>query len=144
MFDAETRGCGELRASARNRAISLSDKPTALESLIKSCCSGGSSAEIPGSRVAPEELRLKGVTTIICGPSSIESESFEIGLGLNRLRFRWRCTKVTIPITAKMAPMVPPTIAPTFLFSFFGDGELVVSAGPPAVIVLLGALEGSS
>jgi hypothetical protein len=82
---------------------------------------------------------------IICGPASTESVD-KIDLGLERLHLRRRCTKVTIPITAKMAatpPMEPPTIAPMFLFCFLGDGKFVVV--PLTVIVLLEALrEGPS
>jgi len=144
IFNAETWGCGRLRASARNRAISLSDKPTTFGSLVKNhCC-----AEVPGSSVARKEFGSKGVT--ICGSASMES--FELGPGLDRLRLRRRFTKVRIPITAKMAAtppaMVPPTIAPIFLFRvffFLGGDKLVVAAVPLTAIVLIGTLrEGSS
>jgi hypothetical protein len=55
-------------------------------------------------------------------------EKDKIDLGLDRLHLRRRCMKVTTPITAKMAatpPMVPPAIAPGFLFRCFGDGKFV-------------------
>ena len=163
-FDVETsrrRGCGDLRASERNRAISLSDNPTGTGAtgrksgstvgreegdeywsaiisasefpIKKGCCS----AEFPESSATSEEFGSKGVT-IKCGPKSMTSfEEDRIDLGLDRLHFRRRFTKVTIPITAKMAaktpPIVPPTIAPTL-------GERVVAAVPSKVIVLLGTL----
>jgi hypothetical protein len=73
---------------------------------------------------------------------SVEKDKMD--LGLDRLRFRRGCTKVTIPITAKMAatpPMVPPTIAPTFLFRCFGDGKFVIA--PFTFIVCAGTLRES-
>ena len=172
-FDVEAprwRGCGGLRASARNRASSLSDEPagagatgrergstaggeedrcwsatiSASESPITK---GRCSAEIPESWDASLEFGSKGVTTgINCGSTSMDSESVEkdkTDLGLDRLRLRRRCTKVTIPITAKMAaipPMMPPTIAPTFLFRCFGDGKSNVA--PFTFIVCAGTLRG--
>ncbi len=69
---------------------------------------------------------MKGVT-IICRPASqVSVEDDKIELGLDRLRFRRRCMKVTIPITAKMALATSPIIAPSFLFRFPGDGKFVI------------------
>jgi hypothetical protein len=66
-------------------------------------------------------------------------EEDKTDLGLDRLRFRRRCTKVTIPITAKMAPlMAPPTIASVFLLCFLGDKKFVVVL---AFIVRTGTLQ---
>jgi hypothetical protein len=170
-FDLEARRLrvvGELGASARNSASSLSDKPDGTNpsggksgdtvgreedrlwsaiisasgsSITKGCCSAEKSWFASG------EFGSKGVT-IICGPASMKSiEKDRIDLGLDRssfrLRFLLRCTKVTIPITAKMAaatpPMVPPIIAP-LLFRFFGDGEVVFVGVGSAVIVRLETL----
>jgi hypothetical protein len=157
VFAAETWklwGCGELRTSARNRAISLSVKPTGTggpcrksgttaggeedgrwsvtiatpgSPIAKGCCS----VEIPKSWFASKEYGSKGVT-IICGPAYTESVE-KIDLGLERLHLRRRSTKVTIPITAKMAA-TPPIIAPISLFCVLGDRSFV------ALIVCTGAL----
>ncbi len=89
------------------------------------------------SRVPSEEFKFgtKGVT-IPCEPASQESvEEDERDLGLAHLRRR--CTKIAIPIAAKMAPpMVPPTIAP--MSRFLRDGGILVP--PLAFIVSTGAL----
>jgi len=163
-FDVEPPrrwGCGELRASERNRAISLSDKPTGTGTtgrelgpgdgedrywsgtisasefpIIKGCCS----AEILESWIVSEEFGSKGVT-IKREPKSMEPFEDKIDVGLD-LHLRRRFTKVTIQITAMMAarparpPMVPPTIAPTSL-SF---ASRAVPSLPWTVIVLLATL----
>ena len=57
---------------------------------------------------------------------SVEKDKIDLGLG----RLRRRCTKVTIPITAKMAetpPMVALTIPPTLPFRCFSDGKFIVA-----------------
>jgi hypothetical protein len=118
-FDVEARRMGdggELRASTRNRARSLSDKPTGTtrnpscgksgdtvgseedrrrsaiisasgSPITEGCCS----AEILESRVASEEFGSKGVT-IICGPASmksIEKDKTDLGLDRPSLCFRF-------------------------------------------------------
>ena len=169
--DVETPGwgdCGKLRASVRNRANSLADKPTGIGAtggesgsiasgdageedrrwsatisasgspMTRGCCS----ARIPESWVTSEEFGSKGVT-IKCGSAFMESVEYDkIDLGLDRLRLRRRCTKVTHPITkmAAIPPMVPPTIAPASLFRCFGDGKSVVTDAPFAFIVCAGIL----
>ena len=124
IFDAGTWrlwGSGELRASERHRAISLSVNPTGAgvsgSPNTKGCCSG----KFPKSWFASEEFGSKGVT-IICGPGNTESvEKIDLGL-----RLRLCCTKVAIPIKEKTATtpaIIPPEIAPVFLFRSLGDGK---------------------
>ena len=72
---------------------------------------------------------------------SVEEDNTD--LGLDRFPLRRRCTKVTIPITAKVAAtphIVPPIIAPTCLFRCFGDGKSVFVVTPFTFIVCAGTL----
>jgi hypothetical protein len=164
-FDVERlRDCSELRISARNRAISLSDNPAGMGSTGRECGSmgggkefrgwratisvagssttnGRGSLEISESWVASKEFRSKGVTFASAPVSTKSVDKGKIDLGLARLRRH--STKATIPISAKMAPeppIVPPTIAPMFRF-LCNDG--FVGVLPLAFIVSTGALRGS-
>jgi hypothetical protein len=156
-------GCCELRASARNRAISLLVKPVGMGATGRErgstvggvedrerrwratiSASGSSvtkdrwSVETPESWVASKEFGLKGVT-FASGPASTKSvEKALVLAGLRRSR-----TKTTIPMTARVAPApprMPPTIAPMFRFPC-GVGILVPVA--VAFIVSTGALQES-
>lgn len=157
-------GSGELKASERNRAISLSVNPTGTGAtgcgsgstagneedrrwctniaasgspILNGCCS----AKI--SECWSKEFGSKG-DTIICGPASMESVE-NIDLGLERLNIRRRFKKATIPITTKMAatpPIVLPTIVPMFQFRFLEDGFVFGVFVPSRVIVYIGMLRG--
>jgi hypothetical protein len=162
-FDVEALwDCCELRVSARNRAISLLVKPVGIGatgrergstvggvkdrrwratiSASGSSVTKGWSIEIPESWVASKEFGSKGVT-FVSGPAPtklVEKDKMVVGLA----RLRRRCTKATIPITARMAPappMMPPTIAPMFRLPCVVGFSTV----PLAFIVSTGALRGS-